>query len=263
MSLTHHQTNNTFTWKAINSLINHDKVVHTVYQINQLCQSRTLYKLQHYPADYNFLLLGKSVIYACIFSKFPEHYFKTMVGRSSYDFSFVDTIGDIAKQSIAAAYCENLIRKGKPSGAGFLSAKTKAINGTVHSSSFNWVYNDLSLLIDNMPVLEDNPGQIDFNVSPRHASVVEGADVQMELGNTVWSFHTSLKRHPLTVDKLKQQLAYFLLNYDFENSHASWQKMGFYFPRHGNFVVVKPESFLLLSDQTNLSTFKNILAFEG
>jgi hypothetical protein len=263
MSLTYHQTNNSSTWKAIDSLINHDKVVHTVHQINQVCQSRNIYKLHHYPQDYNFPLLGKSVIYAYIFSKFPEHYVKTLVGRSNYNFSFVENINDIAKRSIAAAYCESLIREGKSSVTRFLSAGTKALNGTLHSSSFDWVYKDLSLLIDSMPILEDSPSQIDFNVPPRNAFIVGGADVQMKLGRTVWSFHTGLKRQPLTVDKLKQQLAYFLLEYDFEEGDTSWQKMGFYFPRHSNFVVIEPESFLLLSSGRNLSSFKNMLVLEG
>lgn len=254
MSLTSHQKNNTSTWKAIDALIDHNKVVDTVNQINAVCQSKKIIKLPYYPEDYDFLLLGKAVIYGYVFSKHPKHYHKTIVGRSHYDFSFVLEIEDIVKRSIAAAYCENLVRKGKPVVHGFLSAGSKAINGTFDSSSLKYVYDDLSLLIGNMPTLEESPGLIDFNVVPHNACVVGGADIQMQLNNNVWSIHTSLKHQPLSVDKFKQQLAYFLLDYEFEDGEtfSGYDSIGFYFSRHNNFVNVNYHEYLSLSNGSHL-----------
>jgi hypothetical protein len=244
MSLTQHQKYRSVIWSHINAAIDTPKVEAAVTQINSICNSRQLIKLSDYPEMFNFALTGKAVIYAYVLIYHRDLFSHTLVGRCMADQSSIFKYKDVIAQAICAAIAEDCLRKGQPVAAPELKG-INSLNAGEMSGPNKALYDDVSVLAAKFTELDRPAYDPSFNVPPRLASCVGGADAQLTFGPELWSLHTTLKRMPMTVSKLKQQLAYFLLDLDAEGeSYHNWQTLCFYFPRHQQFIKLDPWKYI-------------------
>lgn len=244
MSLTRHQNNNTAVWAVIDAAINQQKVENAVTQINAVCYSKQIIKLREYPKMFNFALTGKAVIYAYILTYHKDLFYKTLVGRRMRDTSGIFKWSDVVAQAVCAAIAEDCIRQGNTFTAHAIAGKA-SIDAGVFEGPNKALYDDVSALAAQFSSMDRPIYDPDFNVSPALAGSIGGADVQLTFGAEVWSLHTTLKPRPMSVDKLKQQIAYFLLDCD-KNLHSfnGWKELMFYFPRHQQFIKLNPFDYI-------------------
>jgi hypothetical protein len=244
MSLTRHQQANSIVWEVINDAIDQQKIESAVTQINAVCYSKQIIKLREYPRMFNFALTGKAVIYAYILTYHKDLFYKTLVGRNIKDTTPLFKHSDVVVQAVCAALTEDWLRSGTSQTAqkiaGFYS-----LNAAEFSGPNKALYEDVAQLTAQFPSMDRPIHGPEFNVPPALAKAVGGADVQLTFGPEVWSLHTTLKPRPLSVDKLKQQIAYFLLYCD-KNLHSfnGWKELVFYFPRHQQFIKLNPLDYV-------------------
>jgi hypothetical protein len=246
MSLTRHQQSNTEVWAHIEAAIDDAKVDEAVTQINSICNNMQLIKLSDYPTMFNFALTGKAVIYAYVLIYHRDLFSHTLVGRQFKNTSSIFKSKDVIVQAICAAITEDWLRQGHSYTVLKIGGDWAALlKASEFSGPNKALYDDVFALASKFTELDRPAYDPSFNVRPRLASCVGGADAQLTFGPELWSLHTTLKRMPMTVGKLKQQLAYFLLDLNAAGeSYHNWQTLCFYFPRHQQFIKLDPWKYI-------------------
>lgn len=254
MSLTQHQKCNTILWQALRSTFNDRYVRSVVGKINRICRSKPLFKFEA-PQTYDYPLAGHAAIYAYIFKYYPDQYRSTIAGRKGEHFDLINKETDPVKKAIMAGLEETLLRHSSQ----FSKTQLKGIS-SLPAGSFSGnnllLYRDIENIYDSIVQIENESGDdtVAFQVAPLRAQVFGGADIQMQVGTDMIFMSTTFKAQPMTIEKMEQALAYYILDLYLDGeiltSTHSWQDIVFYFTRQNEYVRIDP---LLAVDPTKVA----------
>jgi hypothetical protein len=270
MPLTHHQKIKSKLWQDFTKVFDSRKLVDCANQLNKLVNRKPI-GINARHDGFNYPLLGKSVIYAFVLTFYPDYLRETLAGRflvrsNQLGKVMVAYSYDLCRFAIVLALVEDLARKGMDKGQVKLTG-IKALNAGLATPVNLDLYNDLTLIAQSFDAIH-KPSKVEpaFNVTFNRSALFGGADCQMVLGGQLWSTISTLKRVPLTADKLEQQLAYYLLDWSFTDRkhYSGLSQLAFHFSRQQSILEVNPWDLLLpLSDPAWLAWSSQFDAEEG
>lgn len=242
MSLTSHIKKQSWKWDLISDVMDLSEVLALVNMINQTCYSRQVIvpDVHSIGSDYPWALVGGAMTYLPVLYD-KKSIWSTYPARNGKpeDIDFILGL-DPVQRLIALSFYGNLLREGRYERNQFRRLMgQKALTG----SGVYWptVYHDVQTLCTRNQWIHDEFAHktVLYNIPPKSAFWVDGADVQMVMNKSdIWISFTTKSKAPMTVTKLMQTLAYVAL--DSIPSDTHWTGLNFYFPRHQMQISLAP-----------------------